>query len=364
MDRFRKSGTKRFVEHRDPGGTEVLYTGTGGGGEFGVGLESSHYDALGRMTGSPLETPPTQNESNSPRFPSPVYEASLDLYHAANGCQMMVDGILQNCDSISVWSLNQSGSHGGPARSSELPGMRFSYTLPGHEFGYDYLTGEYDENGLPILGTQTVHFNGPSVTIGGWGKKPWAIVGFDPEKKKIIEDQVNWMYDTDACSKAFEAAGLQSVKSMRDSGQMIFVHERTVVDESKRGLWSPDTNLSSQMRDMFLASVYYNGVTPPGGYNGNYYVGLRDRAFGGDDGAPIDIIIHELIHAGGAKRDESPIPNRVYFPPDRAGTAWSRGGWGIVGERKPKHDLEGLNFKDGKYTGAYDNIIRACQFQK
>ncbi len=196
------------------------------------------------------------------------------------------------------------------------------------------------------------------------GHKPWYIFGFDGSKERLINDQVKSMYENNACSKAFEAAGLKSVRTMMDQAQLTFVHARTVLDESKSEQWSPDTNLSSQMRDMFRASVYYNGVTPPGGYNGNYYVGLRDRAFGGDDGAPIDIIIHELIHAGGASRDESPIPNRLYFPPDRAGTACSRGGWGIVGERKPKHDLEYLNFKHGTYTGAYDKIIRACQPKK
>ena len=116
-------------EHRDAADTQVVYTDSSGTLIFSpaTGLQSSHYDAFGRMTGSPLTVRPPESQTNAPqRVPSPRFEDSLSLYRSTNECQMQVDGILQNCASVSSESLAVEGRNGDKVEKRKL-----KHELPG-----------------------------------------------------------------------------------------------------------------------------------------------------------------------------------------------------------------------------------------
>ncbi|MBX3292730.1 MAG: hypothetical protein KF881_07555 [Acidobacteria bacterium] len=190
--------------------------------------------------------------------------------------------------------------------------------------------------------------------------KPWYIVGFNNSQRKTIDDQVRSMYGNEACDKAFEAAGLESLTTMMNKGSLVFVYDGLLLDSGNDSSWLGDSYLRSRFLDLFSPSLTVRGAAHRGPYKGNYYISLRRTAFTNTGDTAINIIIHELIHAGGARHDMNPISVPTYevrggnYSPVRV----IRKGNQMV---KPKHDLEWLNFENGEYVGHYDKIIKACQ---
>lgn len=174
------------------------------------------------------------------------------------------------------------------------------------------------------------------------------------------------MANSSVCSKAFENAGLTSVSSMIDTGNLIFVREGLLQSPTNNNSWLGSEELRTGMNAEFKKSLTVNGATPVGQVNGNYYVSLRIRTFTGKDDTPKNIIIHELIHAGGASGSYDSFSYEVVEPKTTFGKnqlpiANPNQGRKEMRTLFPKHDLEWMNYKDGKYVGVYDQIIKNCQ---
>ena len=138
-----------------------------------MGLQSSHYDAFGRMTGSPLTVRPPESQTNSPqRVPSPLFEDSLSLYRSTNECQMQIDGILQNCATVAPESLGVEVRYGDKTRTfdfaHDLPGRVLTVDVPRYDirdadYRRLYLEGMEWDKILDLAG-QMLHFTlDPSV---------------------------------------------------------------------------------------------------------------------------------------------------------------------------------------------------------
>ena len=157
--------------------------------------------------------------------------------------------------------------------------------------------------------------------------------------------------------KAFEEAGLTPLNKMMEK-QFIFVRKQFMEDHQETA-WLGDEVLYMVITEAFQKTSTAD-VTPVNGYNGNYYVALRNNSFNGSVDTPRRVIVHAIMHAGRAEGRNDPVPNIVYFPPDRVGSVMTPGGYGKVGYRKPKHDLEWMNFSGDSYTGVYEKILRTC----
>jgi YD repeat-containing protein len=189
--------------------------------------------------------------------------------------------------------------------------------------------------------------------------KEWSISGFTKEQKTIIQDQVMSMYLSDACAKAFEAAGLQSVKTMMNSGNLRIFHKEILGSSTNNSQWAGNEDMRKKMLAIWNKDYEYSGLTAVGPQKGNYYVSFSNRTFTGWEDTTINIIIHELIHAGG-KEGARPtdIPN-VYNVP-----LIGKKQWGNIdfSSASGKHDLASMNYNSkGEKTKLYDNIIAACQ---
>lgn len=336
-----------------------------------VGMSSPYFE-------EPVYIPQPEYPELQPYSPPDLFAPDFSALYASLGSRVAdLPGFGTNWGSFSELGMLQyeervhNAFRGLGFRTSEelggRPGARFS------GYGLTY------PNGRQVGGNWTIEEalgrmeGGEELTLH-WDEdwnifpdhKPWYVVGFTEAQFKVVNDQVKSMYGNEKCKKAFEAAGLRSVTSMMNSGgSLTLVHDSVMKDESQRESWAPDTNLSSQMKEAFQ-DPYASGITPPGGYKGNFYVGLRDRTFNGSDDTAVNIIIHELIHAGSVNgsgvgnKDTFRIEDRIFYN-GKTGFETSRSAQFIDPRSNSARDLSWMNYKDGKYTGAYDAIIKACQ---
>ncbi len=266
--------------------------------------------------------------------------------------------------SESVWNathsleFNPNEYYGGP------PGARLT------GFGLRYGNGT-EVGGNWTLDKALSRIEGSEILFATWDteedpfaqtqQQSWFIVGFSDEQFKIIQDQVKFIYSSEACSKAFEAAGLQSVNTMMNSGSLVFVHEGLLGSSTNNSQWGGDENMRKGLLEPYKNKLI-DGQSAVGAYEGRYYVSLGNRAFTGWDDTPIHIIIHELIHAGSI--NGSGAGNKARIPLEDIvhliGKTGEEGLRETNRSKTPAHDLEWLNYKDGKYTGIYDEIIKNC----
>lgn len=171
------------------------------------------------------------------------------------------------------------------------------------------------------------------------------------------------MVNTLACSKVFEDTGLVSVKSMVfGDTSLIFVHNKLLGTMANNGKWSGTEEVRTTIRGGWDLHPFGADVTIVGAVEGKYYVCLQGTSFNGSIDTVPRVIIHSLIHAGGAKGNSEEISEYIYFPADRAGTKTTPSATGVI-RRRPKHDLEWMNYKENKtnqYTGVYDGIMEKC----
>ena len=192
-----------------------------------------------------------------------------------------------------------------------------------------------------------------------WGEERFFIIGFSDDEYSLINEQVKFMGNTPACSKAFEDAGLTSAKTMVSDYKLIFVHNKLLGTMANNAKWSGTEPLRIGIRDQWGATPYAGDVTLVGSNEGKYYVCLQGSSFNNSIDTPQRVITHALIHAGGAKGNSEEIAEYINFPADRAGTATTPAGVGVI-HRRPIHDLEWMNYRENKtnqYTGAYDAIM-------
>jgi hypothetical protein len=133
-------------EHRDPGDTEVKYTNSTGGSS--TDFVSSHYDPIGRMVGTPSFTSPTTSPHN---IPSPFEEVPEEL-GSNQPCQVEVDGMLQDCDTVSADNTHVELRDGNKVYSTPLhemlPGsgvFTFDVTFQGDAYGEGRVIHSDDE---------------------------------------------------------------------------------------------------------------------------------------------------------------------------------------------------------------------------
>jgi hypothetical protein len=122
-------------EHRDPGDTQVKYTNSSG--STSTDFISDHYDTIGRMVGHPSFTAPSYPPH---RIPSP-FEEIPDELGGGGGCQVEVDGMSQDCDTVSADNTHAEFRHGNKVYSAPLqeilPGSGvFTVNMTFSEAGY------------------------------------------------------------------------------------------------------------------------------------------------------------------------------------------------------------------------------------
>ena len=159
-----------------------------------MGLQSSHYDAFGRMTGSPLTVRPPESQTNAPqRVPSPRFEDSLSLYRSTNECQMQIDGILQNCATVSSESIGVEIRYGDKTRNldfgHDLPGRVLAVDVPRYDirdadYRRLYLEGMEWDKILDLAG-QMLHFTLDLGQTHGNSALPGNPTGIQVERAKV-----------------------------------------------------------------------------------------------------------------------------------------------------------------------------------
>jgi hypothetical protein len=119
--------------------------------------------------------------------------------------------------------------------------------------------GEPDMMNLPLFsyGKKTAAFL--------FGRKQAVIHGFSDEQYKIINDQLNFMYNSKACAEAFEKAGLPSPKSMMDYGKMVFVHASKIDDPANNPSWFGPEELRDRIYRLFDSNSGARAATETGG---------------------------------------------------------------------------------------------------
>jgi YD repeat-containing protein len=262
-------------EHRDPGDTEVQYTDSSGAES--TNFTSSRYDPMGRMVGHPTFQTPTLPPH---RTPSPFNEVPEEL---GGGCQVEVDGLLQNCDLVTANNTGIQVRHGNKIERSSLheimPGViSFSVTFydlrEGHSNVHAYEEGEVEQSARDLHPqnstyaamtlTFTISWNLSHSSDGRSGSRIQGPTGpaplTDEEKQKFDGnvDKIDKKIRNGRCKEFLESIfGSQIADGITQTfrTQQAFSGPRsTGISVLESGIYSPES----------LAEMFFNGVRDPG----------------------------------------------------------------------------------------------------
>ena len=163
------------------------------------------------------------------------------------------------------------------------------------------------------------------------------IVGFNSSQFNQINNQVAFMYYSKACASAFKAAGLTPVNEMIDNGGLSFVHNNLLGKMANNSKWQGTESTRIGIRNGFEAHAYTADVTlvGPDASSDRYYVGLNENSFNNSVDTPPRVIVHALMHAGGARGESGPLPGGKHA-------------------RKREHDLSQMN------PAKYEQMMKNC----
>lgn len=133
-------------------------------------------------------------------------------------------------------------------------------------------------------------------------EQKYAIVGFSESEYQQVNKQVLFMANTAACSQVFEDAGLISVNSMIFNGELVFVRFNLLTSSENNSKWGGSEQMRVLLDDQWRAHPFSGDVTPAGPQDEKYkyIVSLKRASFDNSVDTVPRVIIHALIHAGGA----------------------------------------------------------------
>lgn len=233
-------------EHRDPGDTAVKFTNAAGGQSSGLDLYSDHYDPMGRKVGFPsLLHPPDINR----RMISPFNDMPLEL---GNGCQVMVDGIEQRCDTITRDNVQLQVRYGNKVfnvdPNHDLPGsdLRFTFTWETTRATAGWTTFE-DQDGNESIEWSDYAGSETSLHFTTFDLIPFQTSTVETELRKIIGIAKKAVAEGEknasgfSCADVFGGNGMKYLeayeKSIRDQGALTFSKKDSQGQKYKSNVW-------------------------------------------------------------------------------------------------------------------------------
>jgi YD repeat-containing protein len=342
---------------RLPNQSDLISTGGGGGtgwspGEVGGGWENMNctWDGVNVPCGWLQHY---QNQGGG----GPVVEAPPDNTAA------IWSNSLRRFVGLAVWNANAAengiaflgrGSLGWlPTNVSYTPGSGISGENVYQWFGgfAGGRLGSSDSNPNFISETsvqlhsmaQGIALNGANFSSGGRAAKGANDIHFeyltDEEKRiKEVKDIVDYALSKKECTKAFEAAGVTTIKDQLNN--LTIVTQNIFQEPLYDRRWTKDSDVGKTMRAFAKQKPNSSDYAWPGPYGdtGTRFIGLPNRAFTNTVGPESEhlsvVVIHSLIHSGGKEGKDSQT-------------------WGDWVNGETPHDL--------KYLGQeYKDILKYC----